>query len=218
MSDTTWISLYGSCYRHRNLVYAKSFGSEDRYWVNLFVSLGWTQVSFNNIDWDNDRVFSFIIDPVKRRTRGVVNCLMENNYLNLLNDNGFCNFLKWLPAIDINSLSYHDIWHDYCDKIKWFPADLPNVDSFSLLENYAQEFNSQKLSRANLLTAYNNPWLLEASLEDHSLKHDVNEFRSEEKQELFKKITELFGDGVHYTWQYLSKDIELYEDTCKPFI
>ena len=217
MSDNVWLSMYGVFYRHRNLVYAKSFGSEDVYWTNLLTTLGWQPLSFDQVKWGEDHVFSFIIDPIKRRTRTLVDYLLQNNCAYLLDDQNFSNFVKWLPIVNINSMSYQDIWQEYCSQITWIPADQVGVDVFKMLEKFARQHDTENLTTPKLLSIYRSPWILQASLTDNSLKWSQGEYLVNEKRELSAKINNLFGDGVHYAWQYLSKDIDLYTQACDNF-
>lgn len=214
MIGHSWISMYTKLYRHGNLVYARSFGVDEHHWVNFFISLGWQPITIDEVNWDLDHVFSFIIDPVERRNRALVESIVVSGTGHLIDDPGFQKLICYLPMSGLNSMSLTDIWQDYTNKITWLPDDLKHVDGYQLLVKFAEAHNPNQLPLADLLSIYPSNWVLEASASENSLRFKYNTDQLALKTHVLTVVEKILGNGVHYFWQSLSKDLELYRDVC----
>ena len=111
-----------SCCRFGNVVYARTLkaGSEFFY-KNFTQTAGWKSMTFNDIDWDHDTVFSYIMDPIQRRHKGISEIIISTGTRDLLlsNKGNFFNIIKLIPFLDAHSASLHDIYGDKIDKIQW---------------------------------------------------------------------------------------------------
>lgn len=110
------------CARYKNLVYARTLkcGSEF-FWKNFTITAGWEPVKWSDIDWSKDTVFSYIMDPIQRRHKGIAEYLFINQALDLLKDPAFCRIIAQAPFLDEHSASMRNIYGDKVDQIEWIP-------------------------------------------------------------------------------------------------
>lgn len=114
------------CCRYGDLVYARNLKCASSYFYgNLTVNYGWTPISYEDIDWQRDHVFSHIMDPVRRNLKGKLEYLKMTNLASLLLDPAFLTFMRDICFFDEHSISYHDTFVDRCDLIDWIPLGEP---------------------------------------------------------------------------------------------
>ena len=74
-------------YRYKNLIYVATFKCASTYYTTLFQSNGWVRVHWEGINWAEDHVFGFLIDPVVRYVKA-----LSEDYFNE-EDSEFSQFL-----------------------------------------------------------------------------------------------------------------------------
>lgn len=111
-----------TCCRYKNLVYARTLkaGSEFFY-KNFTITAGWTPIKYYEIDWDHDIVFSYIMDPIQRRHKGISEMIISTDTVDLLmgHKGNFHNIVKLIPFLDGHSASLHDIYGENIENIHW---------------------------------------------------------------------------------------------------
>jgi hypothetical protein len=58
-------------YRYQNLVYFATLKCASTFYTTLLIDNGWNRITWDNIDWTNDHVFGFMLEPVKRWFKGL---------------------------------------------------------------------------------------------------------------------------------------------------
>lgn len=78
-------------------------------------------MSYNDIDWNYQTVFSYIMDPIQRRHKGISEFIISSGTRELLlsHTGNFHNIIKVVPFLDAHSASLHDIYGDKVNKINW---------------------------------------------------------------------------------------------------
>jgi hypothetical protein len=110
------------CARWNNLVYARTLkcGSEFFY-KNFVFTAGWQPTLWPDIDWQTDRVFSYIMDPIQRRHKGIAEYLFINDAMHLLDDPAFSRIIAQAPFLDEHSASMRTVYGDRVNDIHWIP-------------------------------------------------------------------------------------------------
>ena len=74
-----------NAYRYKNYVYLRNLKCASGFFVANFKKFGWTQILFQDIDWETDVVFSHILNPIERRHKSIrevlVNYGLVNDYI-----------------------------------------------------------------------------------------------------------------------------------------
>ena len=187
-----WINNSSIFYRKNNLIYAVTHKCASSFYTSLVKYNRWEKIKFVDIDWVNDRVFSFIIDPYIRYAKGLAEdiqgmSLKSTNDLNLLlqDNTAFLSF---------HSIPISQIYKDYAYSIDWIPLDGDTPSESIILKLF----------------------------EYHNIKIEWPEFKNYHKStpkkiELFNKVKELIGNGNHIYYRLLSTDVDLYNTVLSRF-
>jgi len=185
-----YLNGYIEIYRHNRLVYLRTLKCASTFYSSLFESNHWKKQTILDIDWTRDHVFSFIMDPMERRLKGLAEFLvMDSSHQELL------EIIKIWPKIsylDFHSMPYSIIYKDFYNQIDWIPVDHP-------------EFKSQDLVK--ILLRDNNVSLDWMCIDLHR--------SSEHKQEIYNKIKELSGTLSGEVLVSLEQDQILYDKVCR---
>lgn len=184
---------YVECARYKNLVYARTLKCASEFFYRNFVqTAGWKPILYKDINWDQDTVFSYIMDPIKRRHKGISEFIVANDLKNLLfNDKRFQRTIEKVVALDEHSASLHSIYSKDIEKIHWI-----------LLED-----NHQKgIQRTN-------QWLESKRHPPINWNYRFVHTTSNYLDEIYHEIKNLWEEGTIPTFvkHYLEKDIELYQ-------
>ena len=185
-----WIDQTTSFLKKDHVVYGITLKCASTFYCSLLQNNGWKPAKFSDIDWENDHVFSFIMDPWKRRAKGIAEDLLNGYSVEqyLLNNLGK-KFWEDHLTFGGHSIPITLYWPGYYDKIDWIPLDA-GVDSNRLLD---------KLLKSHAMTLdYSN------TVETH-----VTE---EYKQEVYEKIKKMVGNGSSTLQLMLSSDVDLYNN------
>ena len=177
-------------YRRGKLVYAPVFKAASSYYTNLLEHNGWQAIKYIEVDWDNDHVFGFIMDPIKRYFKGLAQDLSHN----IIDGKEFIEKNKESIVTDTQFLffSYHtlpiSITHaDHYYAIDWIP-----IDNDSNATVYLEE----------LLAPYD----IKLDIPDHIFSHPSDSM----KTELYEWTKSLWGNNNVLLLHLLKDDIELY--------
>lgn len=110
------------CARWQNLVYVRTLkaGSEFFY-KNFVITAAWKPMHWQDINWQSDHVFSYIMDPIQRRHKGIAEYLFINDALHLLDDPAFGRVIAQAPFLDEHSASVRTLYGDRVHDIHWIP-------------------------------------------------------------------------------------------------
>ena len=113
------------CARYGNLVYCRTLKCGSEFFYNNFVQTAhWNPTLYSDIDWDQDVVFSYVMDPIKRRHKGIGEYIVANNLREqLFHDLAFRKILTYAPYLDEHSASLHCLYRRDIDKIHWMYLD-----------------------------------------------------------------------------------------------
>ena len=111
--------------RFNNLVYIPITKHASTSYTNLFKDrLGWERTQTHQIDWNQDRVFAHIIDPFERHLKGIFQCLVKYDLLDLLEHPKFKTLLG-TAVFDLHSYPLSVSFGDNIHKIDWLLLDHP---------------------------------------------------------------------------------------------
>jgi len=123
------------------LVFLRNLKCASTYYSFLLQKNGWVEQSPSTIDWDNDYVFSFIMDPYVRHIKGLVEDLtwqgIEKPLIDLMSRQFWLN----LPWIGDHSMPMTIRLGDKADKIDWIPIDVDGVSSQDELNKLLAKFD-----------------------------------------------------------------------------
>ncbi len=197
---TTWAMnhFHMFAYRKNGLVYIPTLKSACTYYYTLCLANGFERIEFDKIDWDTDHVFGFIMDPVKRYFKGLVEDLIlceQTESIELVNTTfdflqsfrkyGFPMSSHGLPIVTTLNFRAHEI--------DWIPLYNHHIPSHELFLKLCSQYG--------ISINYNDPTI------DPHISNDY-------KKQLFEKfynLAETFDDSKTPAW-YISlvQDIELY--------
>ncbi len=130
----------------RNLKCGSTF-----FWNNFTRTWGWSEIAWENIDWKNQRVFGHIMDPLRRRVKGIAEYLHMTDFAHdFENNQKFQNFVLGIPSLDIHSSSYHDQFGNLAWHIDWIPVHgHDNTSVITLTEKLLSHWGLETLDRWN---------------------------------------------------------------------
>ena len=109
------------------LVYLRTLKCASTFFWTSFSRFGWVEIAFDQINWQQQRVFSHIIDPDLRRIKGVAEFVWMNHAQDqLATDPAYQTFIQQTPALDAHTVSHYENFQDHCDQIDWIPIDDSN--------------------------------------------------------------------------------------------
>lgn len=183
--------------RWNNLVYVRTLkcGSEFFY-KNFTITAGWVPITWQDINWDQDTVFSYIMDPVVRRNKGVSEYLVAQGAQDLiLNNATFGQVIAQVPCFDEHSACLRDLYGEYLHKINWIPMDNQNHQlSIDITNKLLAEHNCPEIK-----------W-------NQSFKHTTANYLDK----IHARVTELWHADAsvqQITLFYFKEDIELFTQT-----
>lgn len=146
-----WANRQGFGYRFRHyimacscgpLVYVRSLKTASTFFYNnLIQRYGWEEINFNDIDWDRQRVFSHIIDPIERRHKAVAEYLsMTHNVELFYSTPSFRQMLTTLPLLDVHSTSLHEYFGSRTRNIDWIPLTEDRHNNIRVTERIMNEY------------------------------------------------------------------------------
>ena len=192
-----WISHNVKCLRMNKLVYVRYEISKGSFYYPILQYNKWEQIEFDEIKWDEDHVFSFILAPVERYLSGVSFDLFYNPELTEILLNQDIELFKNLLVITPHSIPLHNIFFDYVENIDWIPAG----------DGYDDEANFKKLCAHHNIKL---DWDTSVQLLMYRNILDI-------KAKLRVMLNNDLGIGTRHLWSLLAKDIDLYGEILKNF-
>lgn len=192
-----WISDNVECLKMDKLVYIRYEISKGSFYYPMLEFNKWKKINFNEIDWTNNHVFSFILDPVDRYLSAVSFDLIYNPELTEILLNQGYNLFKKLLIITPHSIPIHNIFFEYAELIDWIPVG----------PGFEDELNFRKLCDYHNIKIN---WNTAVTLPDYKKITDI-------KDKLKVMLENDIGIGTRYLWSMLAKDIDLYKKILENF-
>jgi len=191
MNKYFWLKEF-EIYRYKNLVYLRTFKCGSSYYLKIFNNAGWSKSSADNIDWDQDHVFSFIMDPYERRLKGLTEFIFSYKQQALLDfEKDFWGNVLYL---DVHSMPYNISYGKYIDRIDWIPIDC---------QNFAPDLAKNMLS--SLLSWHNTHCEFLPNREHKS---------TQEKLKIYETVKTKTEQGNFAMHLGLEDDVDLYRRVC----
>lgn len=192
-----WISDNVKCLRMNKLVYVRYEISKGSFYYPILQFNKWKTIDFNEINWHEDHVFSFILAPVERYLSGVSFDLFYNPSLTEILLNQGAELFKNLLVVTPHSVPIHNILFDHVENIDWIPAG----------DGYDDENNFKKLcAHHGIELDWNTSVTIPAFNNISNIKDKVRIMLEND-----------LGIGTRHLWSLLAKDIDLYSEILKNF-
>jgi hypothetical protein len=127
-----------------NLVYFYHNKCASSLYKSLFEKLKWEKTDTQQIDWEHDRVFSFIRDPLIKHRKGIVEFFIKDPYYPLieeiLKNPLWIQVLSQVLYIDHHSMSLYSQLGENATLIDFIPIDIDydhKQHTINLIKEYA---------------------------------------------------------------------------------
>jgi hypothetical protein len=177
-------------YRKDQLVYASVLKCASTFYTNVVVSNDWIEIQFADINWNNDHVFGFIMNPAERYMKGLAEDIADPETSWSIDN---LPIYKDSVVFTFHSLPIYATLNEYLYKIDWIPIDR-DFKSETMLECLLKKYNIT-LNWPNIG------------------KHES----SSEKLKIYNKIKNLIDLNNHVLRNSLSPDVELYKNIISKF-
>lgn len=182
------------------LVYLRTLKCASTFFYNNFLhTFGWREIAWVDIEWRSQKVFSHMLDPVKRRHKAVAEFIeiCGLNTPEFTMDPRFQKFVQSVPCMDNHSSSYHDLYGYACNSIDWIPLSHDHLTNIRCTELLCEAFGH------NYRGCWNNEHV---------------HLSSQSKKDLEQLLENLWG-GTPAEWvhNYLDRDITLYKKVISQF-
>jgi len=192
-----WISDHVACLRMEKLVYVRYEISKGSFYHPTLQYNQWTELNFNDINWHEDHVFSFILPPLDRYISGIAFDLFYNpDLMDILLDKG-PDLLKRLLIITPHSIPVHNIFFDHANNIDWIPAGV----GFNDQSNFKKLLDHHSLEIEWNADVTRNGWKTILSI----------------KEKIRGLLENDIGIGNRHMWSMLAKDLDLYKKILDNF-
>lgn len=123
------------------LVYIAIRKNASSFYTNYFqLQLGWKEISLQEVDWENDIVFSHISDPMERHIKGISEAISQFQLIrDLFNDSKFCSILGH-SVLDSHCVPICLTLGKHIEQIDWILLD-SKVPSETLTNKFLLKYN-----------------------------------------------------------------------------
>lgn len=180
----------------KNIGFIRNDKCGSTFFSNIFKANGWIRESSEDIDWDQDHVFSFIMDPYVRHVKGMVEDAVLMGSEKLMLQNFGLRFWQNISWIGSHSMPMSVKFGDCINQIDWIPIDI-GLDS-------TEDIVDQLLKPYNIKVEW-------------SIEVDRNESSPYEK-EMFEKFSQLLNsDQKHKLLSQVCLDYEIYKKSIEKY-
>lgn len=189
--------------RYRNIVYLRTLkcASTFFYW-NFTKNFNWQEISWSDIDWENDHVFSHMLEPVQRRHKALAERLcMFGLGQQYLSDPNLQQCLEHSLNLDQHSESYTTRYGTAVNRIDWIPLQSDPEINVKLTEKLLAHSGVTDLI-----------W-------DYEFAHTGEEVKKQVEQLLAHTWNQALYRGKLLEWQQheLQNDLDLYRSVIRRF-
>ena len=182
------------------LVYIRTLKCASTFFFrNLVDNYRWEEIRWMDIDWQRQKVFSHMLDPIERRHQGIAEYLFMTGTNELFYTHpGFKEVVANAPVLDMHSQSYFDNYGSYCWMIDWIPMNISRTDLITVT-------NKLMASYGQVLT---DKW-------DMSQEH----VGAPEKKKLVADLRAQWQENgpSEVVKVYFERDVDLYQQVAKNF-
>lgn len=142
---------YISCCTCGHLVYIRNLKCGSTFfWRNFLDTFKWWEIRWSDINWEKQRVFGHLMDPLQRRIKGMAEHLHMAGLDDLFRTNKkFRQFIVDIPVLDSHSASYFDWFGTAAWHIDWIPVGADNKDTVDHTETLLAHYRMYTLDRWN---------------------------------------------------------------------
>jgi hypothetical protein len=223
------------CYRHPslNLVFYPMQKCASSTYRQLFEKLNWIKIDIGQINWELDKVFAHIKDPLVRHRKGIVEGICEYfpEVKDLFLTPAGAKFLTNIPIVESHSYTIHK-WFGPVNstKVHWIPLDI-NIDhiqvTFDFLKNQGvlmseeiqqwflqlpnqNKSNNDELKLYNMLMAEKTPGEILRYIDfDSCLYSQVVSFYKPQPDNYNARIIQLLNSGLTQEKAEAIADVEV---------
>lgn len=120
------------CLRHKDLVLAMHTICKGSFYTDLLEKHnGWQRIKFSEIDWHQDHVAGFLMEPLQRFFKGVTSDLQYVCYVHDISPEQFRDHIElgrsmmnFVSLFSHHSLPLWNQYEEYMYRIDWIPIDL----------------------------------------------------------------------------------------------
>lgn len=184
---------------NQQLVYVRTLKCASTFFYNnLQFDFGWKEIPWIDIQWNNHHVFGHILEPIKRRHKGMAECItMLNLQEQFWTNENFRTLVNNSLPFDPHSLSLFDTYGPACWSIDWIP----------LTGDYEQNIAHTEI----LLQTYGYDY-------KHIWNKDYEHKGDQDKKDLEEAISALWKIEIpEHCQHYFHKDMELYKQVVHDF-
>lgn len=193
---TNWASrnFHIFAYQKNNLVYVPSMKAASTYYVTLCVANDFERIPFETIDWEHNHVVGFIMEPIKRYFKGLVEDIIQcedTSYYDIVYKM-LDQFNSFSFPVSGHCMPITRILSNYAYLIDWIPLYEPNIPSHELFLKLCQHHD--------------------IIIDDKDPTIDPHH-SSPYKMDFFNKIYQLadkFSDNNSAWFMNIAEDLELY--------
>lgn len=121
--------------RYKNIVYVPTHKCASTYTRKVLLSLGFQRSDISDVT-KNDKMFTTIMDPYARRTRGVSQALVDVGYEKKVLEEDFVKFIKDATVLDHHTIPYTLQHKKYMNQMIFLPIDMKNILLIDLLKKF----------------------------------------------------------------------------------
>jgi len=180
----------------KNIGFIRNDKCASTYFSNIFKANGWVEECSDDIDWSNDQVFSFIMDPYVRHIKGMVEDVVAMGSEKLMLQYFGIQLWHNIPWIGLNSMPMSIKFKDKINSINWIPIDIGISNTEIIVDE--------------LLKAYN-------VMVDWNIDVDRNE-SSEYEKELFQKFSLMSNSQEkQILLKIICQDYDIYQKSVEKY-
>lgn len=181
-------------YRKNGLVYLPSLKSACTYYYTLCLANGFERIYFQQIEWDKDHVVGFIMEPIKRYFKGVIEDIFQSDsdeYQNLIftlieKYNGLC-----FPMSG-HCMPISITLKDYAYKVDWIPLYEDHIPSHKLFKKLCREYDIEIIDAGENIDS-----------------HESNYYKTAMFEKIYK-FKDNFNDSFSAWFLNIAEDLDLY--------
>lgn len=116
-------SFFVECLRWQNLVYVRTLKCASEFFYRNFAEVaGWQPINWQDINWGCDHVFSYMMDPIMRRHKGIAEFVISHQLKDaLFNDPAVGKLISHVPFLDEHSAGMITLYGKRVNQIDWIP-------------------------------------------------------------------------------------------------
>jgi len=186
-------------FRYKNIVYVPTYKCASTYTSKVLLQLNFKHSNISDVT-KNDKMFTTIMDPYARRTKGVTQALVDVGYEKKVLEEDFVKFIKDATVLDHHTIPYTLQHKKYMNQMIFLPIDMENILLLDLFKKFFA-IHCPELNRKPFPKKLEKVVNQATSTERHLYKFIQNEASNKEI------IALVFADDLQL-WKDCKKNIE----------